>query len=205
MLDKWKANLAVLISNTSSPSASHSQPGNDRRVAAELGDRLWAVQGRVEAAHCCYLLAELPLGPVDNPSTRIVLLGADHKRKRPTTATNQMSLPSHFLVNIDAIIRSEIYEWTKVLGNSQYVLPGIHPYKLVYASFLADLGLEDIAAKYPSVNILNHLILITEGTCNNFPQLYGPKKEAATSLPLTIYTNSIPSKSASEAQVLESP
>lgn len=152
LLEKWKANLAAILAATSaanpSSSQSVSQSQHDRRVAAELGDRLWAVQGHVEAAHCCYLLADLALGPIDNPSTRIVLLGADHKRKRPTNATQQHSFPSNFVVNMEAIQRSEVYEWAKVLGNSQYVLPGIHPYKLVYASLMADLGFIDVAVQY---------------------------------------------------------
>jgi hypothetical protein len=110
------------------------------------------VQGRVEAAHCCYLLADLPHGPVDNPNTRIVLLGADHKHKRATSVSASAArgeFPSSFTVNVEAIMRSEIYEWSKVLGNSQYVLPGIHPYKLAYAAFMADLGFPDVAVQYP--------------------------------------------------------
>lgn len=155
LLEKWKANLAAILATSSSshPSASQSQAQIDRRVAAELGDRLWAVQGRVEAAHCCYLLADLALGPIDNPSTRIVLLGADHKRKRPTNSTQHLSFPSNFVVNLEAVQRSEIYEWAKVLGNSQYVLSGIHPYKLVYAAFMADLGYTEVAVQYHHIRI----------------------------------------------------
>ena len=152
LLDKWRANLAAILATNPAQGQPNAQAQPDRRVAAELGDRLWGAQARVEAAHCCYLLADLIHGPVDNPNTRIVLLGADHKRKRaastPTT-TQQGGFPSSFIVNTDAIMRSEIYEWSKVLGNSQYVLPGIHPYKLAYATFMADLGFPDVAVQYP--------------------------------------------------------
>jgi hypothetical protein len=149
LLDKWRANLAAILATSATQGPPNAQAQPDRRVAAELGDRMWGVLGRVEAAHCCYLLADLAHGTVDNPNTRIVLLGADHKHKRATSASaHQSGFPSSFTVNTDAIMRSEIYEWAKVLGNSQYVLPGIHPYKLAYAAFMADLGFPDVAVQY---------------------------------------------------------
>lgn len=36
--------------------------------------------------------------------------------------------------------RTEVYEYAMSLGNSQYSLPSLQPYKLVYAAWLADVG-----------------------------------------------------------------
>jgi hypothetical protein len=36
--------------------------------------------------------------------------------------------------------RTELYEHAKMLGNSQFVLPTFQPYKLLYASMLAEAG-----------------------------------------------------------------
>jgi len=36
--------------------------------------------------------------------------------------------------------RTELYEYSKVLGNSQFILLPFQPYKLVYAYMLAEVG-----------------------------------------------------------------
>jgi hypothetical protein len=36
--------------------------------------------------------------------------------------------------------RTELYEHAKMLGNSQFLLPTFQPYKLLYASMLAEAG-----------------------------------------------------------------
>jgi len=36
--------------------------------------------------------------------------------------------------------RTEVYEYAKVLGNSQYILLPFQPYKLIYAYMLAEIG-----------------------------------------------------------------
>lgn len=36
--------------------------------------------------------------------------------------------------------RTEVYEYAKVLGNSQYILLPFQPYKLIYAYMLAEVG-----------------------------------------------------------------
>ncbi|CAN4077335.1 unnamed protein product [Withania somnifera] len=48
----------------------------------------------------------------------------------------------------EAIQRTEIYEYSKVLGNSQFVLIPFQPYKLVYAHMLAEVGRISDALKY---------------------------------------------------------
>lgn len=36
--------------------------------------------------------------------------------------------------------RTELYEYSKVLGNSQFILLPLQPYKLIYAHMLAEVG-----------------------------------------------------------------
>ena len=36
--------------------------------------------------------------------------------------------------------RTEVYEYAKVLGNSQYILLPFQPYKLIYAYMLVEVG-----------------------------------------------------------------
>ena len=36
--------------------------------------------------------------------------------------------------------RTELYEYSKVLGNSQFILLPFQPYKLIYAYMLAEMG-----------------------------------------------------------------
>lgn len=44
--------------------------------------------------------------------------------------------------------RTEIYEYSKTLGNSQFVLLPFQPYKYVYALMLAEVGRTSEALKY---------------------------------------------------------
>ena len=67
---RWRSNLAMMLAN---PTAG------DTEVIARLGDQLKVSHGAV-AAHCCYMLAELPLEIApDSSSARLELLGADRR------------------------------------------------------------------------------------------------------------------------------
>ena len=67
---RWRSNLAMMLAN---PTAG------DTEVIARLGDQLKVSHGAV-AAHCCYMLAELPLEIApDSASARLELLGADRR------------------------------------------------------------------------------------------------------------------------------
>jgi hypothetical protein len=44
--------------------------------------------------------------------------------------------------------RTEIFEYAKVLGNSQYVLVPFQPYKLLYAYMLAEAGKLSEASRF---------------------------------------------------------
>nr|CAB3466692.1 unnamed protein product [Digitaria exilis]CAB3469185.1 unnamed protein product [Digitaria exilis] len=97
-------------------------------LALQLGDK-------VASAHSCYLVAELNIDSYSE-SARMCLIGADHLRC-PRTFTSP-----------EAIQRTEVYEYAKVLGNPQYILLPFQPYKLVYAYMLAEVGKVSDSLRY---------------------------------------------------------
>lgn len=118
MLDNWEENLAIITANRTK---------DDGLVILHLGDCLWRERGEIAAAHICYLVAEANLEPYSN-SARLCLIGADHMKCPRTYASPE------------AIQRTELYEYSKVLGNSQFTLLPFQPYKVAYAHMLAEVG-----------------------------------------------------------------
>ncbi|KAJ1277451.1 hypothetical protein BS78_04G005000 [Paspalum vaginatum] len=118
MLDDWEENLAIITANRTK---------GDDLVITHLGDCLWKEKIEVAAAHTCYLVAELNIDSYSE-SARLCLIGADHLKCPRTFASPE------------AIQRTEVYEYAKVLGNSQYILLPFQPYKLIYAYMLAEVG-----------------------------------------------------------------
>ncbi|CAM8877672.1 unnamed protein product [Rhodiola kirilowii] len=126
MLDYWQENLAVISANRTK---------DDELVIINLGDCLWRDRSEIIAAHICYLVADTNFEPYSD-SARLCLIGANHL-KFPRT-----------YVSPAAIQITELYEYSKVLGNSQFVLLPFQPYKLVYAHMLAELGKVSDSLKY---------------------------------------------------------
>ncbi|KAL2233005.1 protein transport protein SEC16B homolog [Sesamum indicum] len=126
MLDDWKENLAVITANRTK---------DDELVLMHLGDCLWKQRSDIIAAHICYLVAEASFEPYSD-TARMCLVGADHWKYPRTYASPE------------AIQRTEIYEYSKMLGNSQFVLLSFQPYKLIYAHMLAEVGRISDALKY---------------------------------------------------------
>ncbi|XP_051129413.1 protein transport protein SEC16B homolog [Andrographis paniculata] len=129
MLDDWAENLAVITANRTK---------DDELVLMHLGDCLWRERGDIIAAHICYLIAEASFESYSD-TARMCLLGVDHFKFPRTYASPE------------AIQRTEIYEYSKTLGNSQFVLLPFQPYKLVYAHMLAEVGKISDAMKYCQV------------------------------------------------------
>ncbi|XP_062224379.1 protein transport protein SEC16A homolog isoform X2 [Phragmites australis] len=126
MLDDWEENLAIITANRTK---------GDDLVITHLGDCLWKEKNEAAAAHSCYLVAELNIDPYSE-SARLCLIGADH-----------LKCPRTF-VSPEAIQRTEVYEYAKVLGNSQYILLPFQPYKLIYAYMLAEVGRVSDSLRY---------------------------------------------------------
>ncbi|XP_073287925.1 protein transport protein SEC16B homolog [Primulina huaijiensis] len=129
MLDDWEDNLAMITANRTK---------DDELVLIHLGDCLWKERSDIIAAHICYLVAEASFEPYSD-SARLCLVGADHWKFPRTYASPE------------AIQRTEVYEYSKTIGNSQFVLLPFQPYKLVYAYMLAEVGRISDALKYCQV------------------------------------------------------
>ncbi|KAK9273755.1 hypothetical protein L1049_018565 [Liquidambar formosana] len=126
MLDKWEENLAIITANRTK---------DDELVIIHLGDCLWKEGGEVTAAHICYLVAEANFESYSD-SARLCLIGADHWKFPRTYASPE------------AIQRTELYEYSKVIGNSQFIVLPFQPYKLIYAHMLAEVGKLSDSLKY---------------------------------------------------------
>ncbi|XP_023916411.2 protein transport protein SEC16B homolog [Quercus suber] len=126
MLDDWEENLAVITANRTK---------DDELVIIHLGDCLWKERSEITAAHICYLIAEANFEPYSD-TARLCLIGADHWK-----------LPRTY-VSPEAIQRTELYEYSKVLGNSQFILLPFQPYKLIYAHMLVEVGKVSDSLKY---------------------------------------------------------
>ncbi|KAG6577684.1 Protein transport protein SEC16B-like protein, partial [Cucurbita argyrosperma subsp. sororia] len=126
MLDDWEENLAVITANRTK---------DDELVIIHLGDSLWKERSEITAAHICYLVAEANFESYSD-SARLCLIGADHWKFPRTYASPE------------AIQRTELYEYSKVLGNPQFILLPFQPYKLIYAYMLAEVGKVSDSLKY---------------------------------------------------------
>ncbi|KAK1273811.1 hypothetical protein QJS04_geneDACA012439 [Acorus gramineus] len=136
MLDDWEKNLAIITAN---------RTVGDEAVITRLGYSLWSERGEIAAAHTCFLVAESLFEPYSDKA-KLCLIGADHVRYPRTYAS-----PA-------AIQRTELYEYSKVLGNSQYALQPFQPYKLTYAYMLAEVGkLSDSLSRSPEIEPLKQL------------------------------------------------
>ncbi|XP_030469311.1 protein transport protein SEC16B homolog isoform X1 [Syzygium oleosum] len=126
MLEDWEENLAVIAANRTK---------DDELVIIHLGDSLWKEKSEIIAAHICYLVAEANFESYSD-TARLCLVGADHW-KCPRTYASPGSIQ-----------RTELYEYSKVLGNSQFILLPFQPYKLIYAYMLAEVGKVSDSLKY---------------------------------------------------------
>uniref|UniRef100_A0A8C3HMV1 Protein transport protein sec16 n=1 Tax=Chrysemys picta bellii TaxID=8478 RepID=A0A8C3HMV1_CHRPI len=125
----WRPHLAVMLSN---------QVGDtelNHRAIVAMGDTL-AGRGLIEAAHFCYLMANVPFGHYGVKTDHIVLLGSD---------------PSQTFVQFaktESILRTEIFEYCQMLGHPKSFILSFQVYKLLYAARLADYGLTSQALHY---------------------------------------------------------
>lgn len=126
MLDDWEENLAIITANRTK---------DDELVMIHLGDCLLKERKEIIAAHICYLVAEANFESYSD-SARLCLIAADHWNCPRTYPSPQ------------AIQRTEVYEYSKAIGNSQFVLQPFQPYKLVYAYMLAEIGRISESLKY---------------------------------------------------------
>lgn len=142
----WRPHLAMVLSNL-----THTLD-LDTRTIATMGDTL-ASKGLVDAAHFCYLMAQVGLGVYTKKSTKMVLIGSNH------------SLSFYKFASNEAIQRTEAYEYAQSLGSHSCSLPNFQVYKLIYACRLAEAGLSAQAFHY--CEVISKAVLIQ-------PSYYSP-------------------------------
>ncbi|NXH06223.1 SC16B protein, partial [Loxia leucoptera] len=125
----WRPHLAVMLSNKAGDTELN------HRAIVTMGDTL-ASKGAVEAAHFCYLMADVPFGYFGAKADRMALLGSSHRQ-----AFSQFA-------RTEAIQRMEIFEYCRQLRQPESFLLPFQVYKLLYASRLADHGLPAQALQY---------------------------------------------------------
>uniref|UniRef100_A0A674E226 Protein transport protein sec16 n=1 Tax=Salmo trutta TaxID=8032 RepID=A0A674E226_SALTR len=118
----WRPHLAMVLSNL-----THTLD-LDTRTITTMGDTL-ASKGLIDAAHFCYLMAQVGLGVFTKKSTKMVLIGSNHSLSFFQFASNE------------AIQRTEAYEYAQSLGSQPCSLPNFQVFKLIYACRLAEAGL----------------------------------------------------------------
>ncbi|KAM9734550.1 LOW QUALITY PROTEIN: protein transport protein Sec16A [Menidia menidia] len=118
----WRPHLAMVLSNL-----THTLD-LDTRTITTMGDTL-ASKGLTDAAHFCYMMAQVGLGVFTKKSTKMVLIGSNHSLSFSKFASNE------------AIQRTEAYEYAQSLGSQPCSLPNFQVFKLIYASRLAEAGL----------------------------------------------------------------
>ncbi|NXQ99120.1 SC16B protein, partial [Sagittarius serpentarius] len=125
----WRPHLAVMLSNKIGDTELN------HRAIVTMGDTL-AGRGAVEAAHFCYLMADIPFGYFRAKADRMALLGSSHCQAFAQFARTE------------AIQRMEIFEYCQQLRQPKSFLLPFQVYKLLYASRLADYGLPAQALQY---------------------------------------------------------
>ncbi|KAJ8339052.1 hypothetical protein SKAU_G00358380 [Synaphobranchus kaupii] len=128
----WRPHLAMVLSNL-----THALD-LDTRTIATMGDTL-ASKGLTDAAHFCYMMAQVGLGVYTKKSTKMVLIGANH------------SLTFFKFASNEAIQRTEAYEYAQSLGSQPCSLPNFQVFKFIYACRLAEAGLSAQAFHYCEV------------------------------------------------------
>ncbi|NWX45825.1 SC16B protein, partial [Steatornis caripensis] len=125
----WRPHLAVMLSN------KVGDMELNHRAIVTMGDTL-AGRGAVEAAHFCYLMADIPFGYFGAKADRMALLGSSHRQAFAQFARTEV------------IQRMEIFEYCQRLRQPKSFLLPFQVYKLLYASRLADYGLPAQALQY---------------------------------------------------------
>uniref|UniRef100_A0A8C0GE75 Protein transport protein sec16 n=1 Tax=Chelonoidis abingdonii TaxID=106734 RepID=A0A8C0GE75_CHEAB len=128
----WRPHLAMVLSNLTNNMDVES------RTITTMGDTL-ASKGLLDAAHFCYLMAQIGFGVYTKKTTKLVLIGSNH------------SLPFLKFATNEAIQRTEAYEYAQSLGTQPCCLPNFQVFKFIYACRLAEMGLAAQAFHYCEV------------------------------------------------------
>uniref|UniRef100_A0A2K6TIQ9 Protein transport protein sec16 n=2 Tax=Saimiri boliviensis TaxID=27679 RepID=A0A2K6TIQ9_SAIBB len=125
----WRPHLAMVLSNL------NNNVDVESRTMATMGDTL-ASKGLLDAAHFCYLMAQVGFGVYTKKTTKLVLIGSNH------------SLPFLKFATNEAIQRTEAYEYAQSLGAQTCSLPTFQVFKFIYSCRLVEMGLATQAFHY---------------------------------------------------------
>ncbi|XP_061459681.1 protein transport protein Sec16A isoform X2 [Rhineura floridana] len=128
----WRPHLAMVLSNLT------NNVDVESRTITTMGDTL-ASKGLLDAAHFCYLMAQVGFGVYTKKSAKLVLIGSNH------------SLPFSKFATNEAVRRTEAYEYAQSLGTQPCCLPNFQVFKFIYACRLAEVGLAAQAFHYYEV------------------------------------------------------
>ncbi|XP_052037865.1 protein transport protein Sec16A isoform X4 [Apodemus sylvaticus] len=128
----WRPHLAMVLSNL------NNNMDVESRTMATMGDTL-ASKGLLDAAHFCYLMAQVGFGVYTKKTTKLVLIGSNH------------SLPFLKFATNEAIQRTEAYEYAQSLGAQTCSVPNFQVFKFIYLCRLAEMGLATQAFHYCEV------------------------------------------------------
>ncbi|XP_050011066.1 protein transport protein Sec16A isoform X4 [Alexandromys fortis] len=196
----WRPHLAMVLSNL------NNNMDVESRTMATMGDTL-ASKGLLDAAHFCYLMAQVGFGVYTKKTTKLVLIGSNH------------SLPFLKFATNEAIQRTEAYEYAQSLGVHTCSLPNFQVFKFIYLCRLAEMGLATQAFHYCEViakNILaqpgayspvliTQLIQMASQLCLFDPQLKEKPEEESSVEPSWLVQLRDVEKQIQEGTVLWSP
>jgi len=129
----WRPHLAMILSNP--------LPGSEinHRSMVTLGDSLLA-KGQLYAAQFCYIVSAAEWGTYSNKCAKLVLLLSSVADK----TLDQFA-------TTEAIQCTEIYEFVQKLGNKDFEMPYLQPYKYLHCVRLVEAGLATLAQDYVRV------------------------------------------------------
>ncbi|XP_038682275.1 protein transport protein SEC16B homolog isoform X2 [Tripterygium wilfordii] len=108
-------------------------------IATDLGDQFYGDTVKNMA------LKQFVAG---SPLQTLCLLMAGNPADLFSNVATRVGLHGYLGAPQQALQRTELYEYSKVLGNSQFLLHSFQPYKLIYAHMLAEVGKVAESLKY---------------------------------------------------------
>ncbi|XP_054854220.1 protein transport protein Sec16A isoform X2 [Eublepharis macularius] len=157
----WRPHLAMVLSNLTNNMDVES------RTITTMGDTL-ASKGLLDAAHFCYLMAQVGFGIYMKKTAKLVLIGSNH------------SLPFLKFATNEAIQRTEAYEYAQSLGTQPCRMPNFQVFKFIYACRLAEMGLAAPAFHY--CEVISRAVL--QSPCDYSPVLIGQLMQISSQLRL---------------------
>ncbi|KAL0241024.1 hypothetical protein GEMRC1_006260 [Eukaryota sp. GEM-RC1] len=153
LAERWRENLLITVNN---------KAPNTSQVLSRIGDGLLKTFehtnsfSHLYASHLSFLMADV----VPSPEA---VSGVLNSRKGSVVSVKNLNfdklgligVPNDFVFCwselIEGILLTDLFEYSKILGNSQYSLSSLLPFKAAMVSILADFGLDKGSIKWLTV------------------------------------------------------